>query len=226
MKLAICDDSEIICEYYTTLFKNVDNVQITGVAHNGSECIELVKNTDPDVLMLDIQMRTHDEGLTIIEDLLCINPNLKIVILTVHKVEEYVFRAIAMGAKDYVSKTADDDEIIKKVKSVFEDKVMFSSEISNIVAKNARDLMMTNQSLIYIINEITKLSQSELSVLRGVYYGKTYREISKERFIEEGTVRAQVSSILKKLGAKNMQTLLKSLKDMRLFEFIDLNLTE
>lgn len=168
MKLAICDDSEIICEYYITLFKSVDDVQITGVAHNGDECIELVKNTNPEVLMLDIQMRTHDEGLTIIEDLLCINPDLKIVILTVHKVEEYVFRAIAMGAKDYISKTAEDDEIIKKIKAVYEDKVMLSSEISNIIAQNARSLMTKNQSLLYVVHEIAKLSQSELSVLRGV----------------------------------------------------------
>lgn len=223
MKLAICDDSEIICEYYRSLFENAEDVEIVGIAYNGDECIDLVRRTAPDVLMLDIQMRTDDEGLTIIEDLLVINPDLKIIILTVHKVEEYVFRAMVMGAKDYISKTAEDAEIIKKVKDVYDGNVVLSSEVMDIVAKNARTLMTKYKSVMYVMNEVAKLSQSELSVLRGVYYGKTYREIAKERFVEEGTVRAQVSGILKKLGASNMRSLLKSIRKMNLFEFIDLN---
>lgn len=223
MKLAICDDSEIICEYYRSLFENAEDVEIVGIAYNGDECIDLVRRTAPDVLMLDIQMRTDDEGLTIIEDLLVINPDLKIIILTVHKVEEYVFRAMVMGAKDYISKTAEDAEVIKKVKDVYDGNVVLSSEVMDIVAKNARTLMTKYKSVMYVMNEVAKLSQSELSVLRGVYYGKTYREIAKERFVEEGTVRAQVSGILKKLGASNMRSLLKSIRKMNLFEFIDLN---
>ena len=223
MRLAICDDSEVICEYYRNLFKNEEDVVIVGVAHNGDECIDLIRATVPDVLMLDIQMRTDDEGLMIIDELLLINPNLKIIIMTVHKVEEYVFRAMVMGAKDYISKTAEDAEIIKKVKDVYNGTVMLSPEVMDIVAKNARNLMTKYKSVMYVMNEIAKLSQSELSVLRGVYYGKTYREIAAERFVEEGTVRAQASGILRKLGASNMRSLIKSIRKMNLFEFIDLN---
>ncbi len=223
MKVAICDDMDSLCVYFTALLNKVEGIEVVGAAHNGDECLQMVRKTEPDILMLDIQMRTNDEGLTIIEDLLIIEPELKIVILTAHEVEEYIFRAIALGAKDYVCKTSSDEEIVEKIRAVYEDKVMLSQENSQIIAKRAKDIFDRQRSILYTINEITKLSPSELSVLRGVYYGKTYREIANERYVEEGTVRAQASGILKKLKAKNMQKLIKQMKKMNLFEFMDIN---
>lgn len=223
MRVAICDDMDSLCIYFTTLLNNIEDVEVVGTAHNGDECIEMVKERNPEVLMLDIQMRTNDEGLTIIEELLVINPNLKIVILSAHEVEEYIFRAIALGAKDYICKTSTEDEIVQKLRAVYEDRVALSYEVSQIIAKQAKYVFDRQKSILYTLNEITKLSASELSVLRGVYYGKTYKEIAHERYVEEGTVRAQASGILKKLGAKSMQKLVKSIKEMKLFEFLDMN---
>lgn len=82
--------------------------------------------------------------------------------------------------------------------------------------------MKMQKSLLYTVNQITKLSKSEISVLRGIYYGKSYREIAAERYVEEGTIRAQASGILRKFETKSMKSLIKSLKEMELFEFIDL----
>lgn len=226
MRVAICDDMDSLCVYFTALLNGVEGIEVVGTAHNGDECVDMIKTLEPDILMLDIQMSTNDEGLTIIEDLLIIEPDLKIVILTAHEVEEYIFRAIALGAKDYICKTSPDDEIVKKVQAVYDDKVMLSQENSRIIAKKAKDVFDRQRSILYTINEITKLSPSELSVLRGVYYGKTYKEIAHERYVEEGTIRAQASGILKKLKAKNMQRLIKQIKKMNLFEFMDINYSE
>ena len=140
MKVAICDDMDSLCVYFTALLNKVEGIEVVGAAHNGDECLQMVRKTEPDILMLDIQMRTNDEGLTIIEDLLIIEPELKIVILTAHEVEEYIFRAIALGAKDYVCKTSSDEEIVEKIRAVYEDKVMLSQENSQIIAKRAKDI--------------------------------------------------------------------------------------
>lgn len=222
MKLAMCDDMISLCEYYEKIFSQTDDIDFVGYAHNADECKALVLKTMPDVLLLDIQMQSTDDGIEVIEDLLEIKEDLKIVMLTAHKVDNYVFRAFAYGAKDFIYKTASDSKIIEKIRNVYDDNVMLNSDISQILAKKARDVMSQQQSLLYFLNQITKLSRSELSVLRGVYYGKSYREIAAERFVEEGTIRAQASGIMKKFNTRSMKSLVKSLKKMELFEFIDL----
>lgn len=222
MKLAICDDMENFCTYYKKLFSRVEDVTVAGTANNGEQCIEMVKKTMPDVLMLDIQMQTDSEGVEIIETLLKIEPSLKIVMITVHEIEDYIFRAFALGAKDFIYKTASDDEVITKVMNVYHDNVMLNSYISNILASRAMDAMRNQKSMLYILNQIGKLSKSELSVLRGVYYGKKYRDIARDRYVEEGTIRAQASGILKKMNTTSMRSLVKDMKDLGVFEFIDL----
>ena len=222
MKLAICDDMENFCDYYKKLFSNVPGVTVVGTANNGEECIRLVRKTMPDVLMLDIQMQTDSEGVDIIEALLEEKPDLKIVMITVHEIEDYIFRAFALGAKDFIYKTTSDDEVITKVMNVYNDNVMLNSYISNILASKAMDAMRNQKSMLYILNQISKLSKSELSVLRGVYYGKKYRDIAHDRYVEEGTIRAQASGILKKMNTTSMRSLVKDLKNLGVFEFIDL----
>lgn len=222
MKLLICDDQDSLCLYYKKMFSRTEDIEVVGTAHDGDECIEQVSHTMPDILLLDIQMRVNDEGVNIIEELLNIHPALKIIMLTVHKVEEYVFRAFASGAKAFVYKSVTDEEIIDKVRSVYNNVSIIEPDIANVLARKSRDVLNKQKSLLYMVNQITKLSKSEISVLRGVYFGKSYRDIASERFVEEGTVRTQASGILRKFNVKSMHMLIKTLREMELFEFIDL----
>lgn len=222
MKLLICDDMKSLCEYYAKVFSKTSKVEVVGTAQNGDECKVLVQKTQPDILLLDIQMRTNDEGLEVIKDLLEIKPDLKIIMLTAHRVEDYVFRAFSSGAVDFLYKTAEDGEIVSKVLDVYQNKAAIDADIAAPLTKKLRDVMKMQKSLLYTVNQITKLSKSEISVLRGIYYGKSYREIAAERYVEEGTIRAQASGILRKFETKSMKSLIKSLKEMELFEFIDL----
>ncbi len=222
MKLVICDDMIGLCEYYKKVFSETEDIEVVGIAHNGVDCKNMVKETAPDLLLLDIQMNSSDEGISIIEELLEIKSDLKIIMITGHKVDDYVFRAFALGAKEFLYKDLADADIISKVRDVYNNKAVLDSDIAGILAKKSRDVMIRQKSLLYVINQITKLSKSEIEVLRGVYYGKSYREISLERFVEEGTIRAQASGIMKKFETKSMKNLIKMLKEMEIFEFIDL----
>lgn len=223
MKIAICDDINSFCNYYKELLSKVEGITVVGTANNGDECIGVVKEHMPDILLLDVQMRTENEGIEIIKDLLEIKPDLKIIMITVHKVENYIFRAFTLGAKDFIYKTASDEEIITTVMNVYNDKVMLNPEVSDVLIKNINKLMNNQKSMLYTLNQLTKLSKSEMSVLRGIYYGKKYKEIAKDRYVEEGTIRAQVSGIVRKMDAANIDSLIKDMKALNVFEFIDLN---
>ncbi len=222
MRIAICDSAKSVCDRYSKVFSKNENTVVTGVAQNVEECIKLVKDTSPEILLLNIQLVTDNDGIEAIKEFMEIDPALKVIMLAVHTEEEDVFRIFASGAKDILLKSASDDEALKMVNSVYNGNATLAPEIAEILAKKSRDVMNRQNSLLYTINQITKLSKSELNVLREVYYGKTYREIALNRFVEEGTIRAQASGIMKKFQTKSMKNLIRSLKEMELFEFIDL----
>lgn len=221
MKLAMCDDSEILCRYFHMVFSKAADVDFVGEAHNSAACVELVKRTEPDVLLLDIQMETDDAGLQIIEELLTLRPTMKIVILTVHKEDNYVFSAFASGVSDYIIKTAEAEEIVEKVLAVYQNTSTLRPEIAQILAKKSQEVQTMQKSLLTIVNQISKLSQSEFEVLKALYYGDSYKKIAAERFVEEGTIRTHGSRIINKFGQSNMQKLLKQLRELKVFELFE-----
>ena len=221
MKLAICDDSEILCRYFRMVFSKVDAVEFVGEAYSTPQCLEMVSRVLPDVLLLDIQIETDDAGLRIIEELLRRHPDLKIIILTVHKEDNYIFTAFASGACDYIIKTAEADEVVEKVLAVYHNTSTLRPEIARILAKKSQEVQTMQKSLLTMVNQISKLSQSEFEVLKALYYGDSYRKIAMERFVEEGTIRTHGSRIINKFGQPNMRSLLKTLRELKVFELFE-----
>lgn len=222
MKIAICDNADSVLTRLNSAFSDNENITIVGSAKNVEDCKNLIRRTLPDVLIMDTKLGEYDDGIRAIKQCLEICAELKIVMFAESVDNDDVFHIFAYGAKDILYKSASNEEIADKIIGVYDGTAAIAPEFAEILAKKSHDVMNRQNSLLYTINQITKLSRSELNVLRNVYYGKTYREIATSRFVEEGTIRAQASGIMKKFSAKSMKNLVKSLKDMELFEFIDM----
>lgn len=220
IKVAICDDLEELCLYYRYIIEEEDDMLFSGCAHDSVECMELVRREKPDILLLDIQLESTDAGIELIPKIKAINPATKIIMLTVHEQDEYIFNALTDGAEDFLLKTYPDEQILETIRDVHSGMHHIQSDVINRLLKVARDYRHQQKSLLYIINNFTQLSNTETEILRDIYDGLSYKEVAKKRYIEEISVRAHVSRILKKFQYNNMRSLLKTLRDLRVFDLI------
>ena len=218
ISVAICDDSRQICDYIEFICNREDIIDFKGSANSSGECLDLIQAEMPDVLLLDMQIECDNSGVLLIPEILGIKNDIKIIILTVHKEDEYIFEALCEGAVNYILKTCSEEEIIGAIKDATRDNIELSPEVSKAILKQGKEIKRAQKSMLYLVNIVRNLSSSEFEVLKAVYDGKSYKDIAKERVVEEGTIRVQVSRILRKFNVGSMRALVKNLRDLQIFE--------
>lgn len=220
IRVAICDDLKEFCIYYETLISKQSDMEFVGMAHNISSCKSLVKKQKPDILLLDIQMETIDAGIKLLPYIVEQSPETKIITLTIHEVDEYIFDALALGAVDYLLKTFPDEEIVKVIRNVYTNTNSIRPDLAQKIFKMCNLFKKQQTSLLYIVNNFTKLSSTEYDILHDICSGLSYKKIAKKRFVEEITIRAHVSRILKKFEYDNMKKLAKELNEIKVFDLL------
>lgn len=223
IRVAMCDDYEYLCVNMKNQFKYYDDIEFIGYCTSPLKCAELIQSKQPDILLLDVQFDNKYNGIDIIEDILDIKHDLKIIMLTSYEDSDFIFRSITNGAADYIIKSDSIDEIVAKIKSVYANTATLSPKIAEKFKLKSKELVTAHKSLIYLLNKIVSLSPTEFDVLREIYNGKTYTEIAAKRFVETTTVRSMCSRILKKFGCDSMNTLINELQKMHIFDlFLEL----
>ena len=220
IRLAMCDDMNSYCHYLQRSFSKSEDIEIVGVANSAKECVKMVKEIMPDVLLLDVQMEREHSGIEIIPTLLKSSPDTKIIILTIHYEENLVFKALTYGAVDYAIKSESDDELIELVRNVYSNRPTLSSKTIQAIINEGTRIKQQNSSLMYMINTVAKLTKSELNILYDLHIGLSYKDIAKKRFVEEITIRSQISRILKKFDESNIKEVVESLDKLQFFDNI------
>ena len=218
IKVAICDDLSELCQYYQEVIEAQEDMEFVGSATNSADCQKLVADTQPDILLLDIQIETNNSGITLIPIIKKISADTKIITITIHEDDEYIFDALAEGAEDYLLKTYSDEQIMEIIRNIYHDNHSLRPEIVKKILKVCNIFKNQKNSLLYIVNTFTKLSPTEIEILHDAYNGLSYKNIAKKRFVEEITIRAHISRILKKFEYPNMKTLVNDLREIRVFD--------
>ena len=223
IKVAMCDDAEYLCINLKNQLKYQDELEFVGYTTASSSCAELVSETKPEVLVLDIQIETKTSGIDILPSLLKLSPDLKIIMLTSYMDSSYIFDSLSNGAEDYVMKSCSTEELIKKIREVYHSSNTIEPKIFNIFKQKSKSLASAHKSLIYLLNKMITLSPNEIELLKALYNGESYTEIARKRVVENTTVRSMASRILRKFDCSNMHDLIQDLRDMKIFElFSDL----
>ncbi len=218
IKVLLCDDMPYICEYFETILNSKDNIEVVGTANDSERCFELFVKKKPDVVLLDMQMETEDEGIQLMDRLLNENPQAKIIILTIHEDDELIFRAFSGGACDYILKSSKTNEILDAVIKAYDGDSSLNPCIAKKIINQCAQIQKQHYQAMSFLHSVALLTASEYKILRLIYEGFTYSEIAQQRFVEEVTIRTQVNKILKKFNANNMKQLIKQLQDIKLFE--------
>lgn len=199
IKILIADDHSLVREGLTKILELEEGFEIAGQASNGHETIEKIKELNPDVLLLDINMPIMG-GIATLRKINEEKLRIKTVMLTIHESREYLTETMELGALGYVLKDSDSQSLSKAIRDVYKGE-------SYIQPKLAADLVKE-----YNINKAAKtrarrasneLTRREYEVLSLIGEGLNNKKIAENLFISEKTVKNHVSSIFKKINVND-----------------------
>jgi len=196
-RIVLVDDHEVVRLGLKALLDRHPQFEVVGEAGSAREAMEQVSALEPDVVVMDIRL-PGTSGIEACEQIVDEHPNTKVIMLTSYAEDEMLFSAIRAGASGYVLKQIASEELVKAIEAVGRGEALLDPAVTQRVFQEVRRAVKEEEA-----SAFAHLSQQEKHVLLLVSEGKTNREIAKNLFLGEGTVRNYVSSILSKLGVNN-----------------------
>ena len=197
IRLLIADDHPMVREALLMALEEEPDMEIVGEASNGIEATKLAQERQPDVILMDLLMPGLD-GLAAIGQILEVNPEAKILVVTSLDDEDKVFAAVQAGALGYFPKTALRTYLLEGIRKVADGLPYLPSGIAQKLFKEIRARRAPAKSS---VDEPLTSRQEEILALIGE--GRTDQEIARALHLEEGTVRSHVHHILRRLGVEN-----------------------
>jgi DNA-binding NarL/FixJ family response regulator len=179
-----------------------DAVDVVGEAETVAEAIALVKQLQPDVVLLDVHM-PDGGGQAVLAGVAADAPSTRFLALSVSDAAEDVIGVIRAGARGYVTKSISGAELADAVRRVAEGDAVFSPRLAGFVL----DAFSAPGDVLVADEELDLLTAREKEVMRLIARGYAYKEVAKELFISGKTVETHVSSVLRKLQLSNRREL-------------------
>lgn len=199
----LVDDHSLIRKGIRLLLKGVADYSVTSEAASGEEALQLLRQEPVDIMLLDISMPGIG-GLAIIEEAKNICPSLRILILSMHEDENYIRKAMRLGASGYIPKASADDELLDALHTVASGRFYLS--------KNAEQSLLTSMFSGAVDGERNPsqcLSPRELEVFEYMVHGYTITEIGELLNLSVKTIDTHKTKIMDKLGCKKRNELVK-----------------
>lgn len=203
ISILLADDHTIVRKGLRSLIDSSQQFEVICEADNGHDAIGMVKQNNPDIVLMDISMPRLN-GLEATRKIKKDSPDTKIIILTRHINEEYVFEMISIGASGYVLKKAAPQELIFALEAVSKDQNYFSPSISKIISDKINE-----KGAIPSSTPNSSITAREREVLQLIAEGYTNKKIAETLYISAKTVANHRSSIKEKLDLHSTAELTK-----------------
>lgn len=194
MNIVIIDDDKLVAVSLKTILESTGSVKVLAMGSCGEEAIELYSLLKPDVLLMDIRMNGMS-GIEAGEKILAGYPDARILYLTTFSDDEYIIKAVLMGAKGYILKQ-DFESICPALETVMNGQTVFGSD----VASKLPELLTNHSSFDF---DHYSIVEKEQEIIEQVAKGLSNKEIASLLYLSEGTVRNYISTILEKLSLRD-----------------------
>jgi DNA-binding NarL/FixJ family response regulator len=198
IRVVIADDHELVRAALRMVLEVEDDIELVGEARDGAEAVGLVRELNPDVVLMDIRMPNVD-GLEATRRILREGSTTRVVILTTFDLDEYVYRALQAGASGFVLKDIPPEQLVASVRSAAAGEAMLSPSVT----KRLIESFVRTPPPGPPPPEIGELTPREFEMLKLVARGLSNAEIAAEAFVSEPTVKTHVARILMKLGLRD-----------------------
>lgn len=199
IKVLIADDQELIRESLKIVLSAYPDLEVVGAVSDGTEVLDCLSTTKPDVILMDIRMPKMDGVLAtkVIKEKF---PNIKIIILTTFDDDDFIYSALKYGASGYLLKGTSMNELHDAVVTVNEGRAMLNPDIATKVFKLFSQLAQSNFAIKVDDSLTADISKMEWRVIQQIAFGLSNKEIAAKLYLSEGTVRNYLSNILSKLN--------------------------
>jgi len=194
MKIILADDDAIVSSSLKTILEVDPDITVMGIGNNGEQAVKLYREHQPDVALLDIQM-PEKTGLEAAKEIIDFDPKAKVLFLTTFSDNEYIIKALSLGAKGYILKQ-DFASIAPALKAVLSGQNVYGTDIIS----KLPSLMENKQKFSYGEVDINEMEEEIITL---VAQGLNNKEIAETLFLSEGTVRNYLSNILNKLDLRD-----------------------
>ncbi len=195
IRLLVVDDQTVVREGLAAILANYPDIEVVGQAADGIQALEMIKQSKPNVVLLDMVMPNLD-GLATIPKIKEISPNVRILVVTSFAESDRVYQAIKAGALGYILKDATREQLVLAIRDVAQGRASLQPSIA---VKLIQEINHPSE-LLYTADPLTR---RELETIRLIARGLSNQEIATELFVNERTIAKYVSSILDKLHLAN-----------------------
>ncbi len=196
IRVMITDDHLIVREGLRLILETADDIEVVGEATDGAECLRLVPELKPDVILMDLQMPRMD-GITAIEHLRKDHPQIAIVILTTYNEDDLMIRGLQSGARGYLLKDSSRENLLDAIHAAARGETLLKPDIlARVLEPHASRAPKT----VSVSKNESTLTERELEVLQSAARGERNKEIAYKLGITERTVKAHLQSIYQKYG--------------------------
>lgn len=187
IRVFVVEDHAVVRQGLIALLSSSPEIEVVGSAGNGQEAVDRYTALMPDVTLMDLQMPVMP-GVEAIQKIRQSTPTARFIVLTTFDGDEDIYRAMQAGAKAYLLKGMDMDELVEAIRAVYAGRGRIPSVIAEKLAQRVGS---------------EELSARELEVLQRIVAGRANKEIASDLHITEATVKSHVNSLLGKMGASD-----------------------
>jgi DNA-binding NarL/FixJ family response regulator len=197
IKVMIVDDHLVVREGLKQLLEVDATVVVIAQASSGLECLQLLEKCSPHLVFMDVRM----PGISGIETTRLIAqkyPHIKVIILTIYEDDQYVTEAIQAGAKGYVLKRVNREELLRIISQVMGNQAFLDPTVTATIFNRLKGEPRESSG-----EKRAPLTKRELEILKGIVAGLTDRKLANTLCISEHTVRSHIKNIFRKLGVSS-----------------------
>ncbi|HWR54441.1 MAG TPA: response regulator transcription factor [Bryobacteraceae bacterium] len=202
IRIVIADDHPIFRDGLRKLLSLEEDFEVVGEAKDGNEVLDVVRQTEPDVLLLDLRMPSLD-GLAVLQSLKAMTSQCKVIILTASEDKNEFVQAMKLGCSGIVLKQTATELLYKSIRKVFQGEIWLDSHTTAAVMRQFASPARITPSDRKGRGERSPLSQREREIVALVAQGFKNKEIAEKIFISEQTVKNHLHNIFDKLGVSD-----------------------
>jgi DNA-binding NarL/FixJ family response regulator len=197
IRVLIADDQPLVRSGFRMILEERDDLELVGEAADGEQAVELARELDPDVILMDVRM-PHLDGVEATRRLVDANTRARILVLTTFDLDEYVYAAIRAGASGFLLKDVQPNDLVDAIRVVAAGNSLFGPAATERLVARFSGAGPTAPT-----RSLDDLTDREREILRLLASGLSNAELAQELHVSETTVKTHVSAVLRKLGVRD-----------------------